>query len=539
MLAPGRGLAVGRSGRVAVRVRVLGPIEVTTADGPVAPMGHQGALLAMLAARAGAVVPADQLVDGLWGERLPDDPSNALQGLVSRLRSRLGADLIETRSSGYRLGVPADEVDLVRFEALVSRADDALASVAINLIDEALALWRGQAFGEHADLAQLRAEASRLEELRLVASERRLRRLLEAGQFDEAISGLDAFVVDHPLRERALGALMEALARSGRKTEALRRLSSYRSMLAEESGLEPSAPLLDLELAILTDALDQPADANDRPTAAAPLFKMRLRSFERAPGEQVTYGELGAGPPLVFMPGWVSRLDEYSSGADPRGRLLAKLAERQRVIAYDRYGTGMSAGPVTDFSLEASVAELLGLLDAIDEERVTLFASSCSSTVGVAAATRDARIAQVVVLCGFACGPAVFHNRAVAESMLSMVRSGWGMGSRVLANLLLPDGEDEPGFARFQRRAATPEVAAGFLGQMYSADVSGLLAAVHQPALIMHYRSDPAIPVAGGHELARGLPHAELLLLEGAYHLPPAKDVDRIAQATFAFCETG
>ena len=248
---------------------------------------------------------------------------------------------------------------------------------------------------------------------------------------------------------------------------------------------------------------------------------------------------MGDGAPLVFLPGWVSRLDEYSSGTDPRGRLLAKLAERLRVIAYDRYGTGMSAGPVTDFSLETSVEELLRLLDAIGEEHVTLFASSCSSPVAVAAAARDTRVGRLVVLCGFACGPAVFHNRAVADSMLSMVRSGWGMGSRVLANLLLPDREDEPNFARFQRRAATPEVAAGFLGQMYSADVSGLLATVRQPALILHYREDPAIPVAGGHELARGLPHAELILLEGAYHLPPAKDVDRIAEATVAFCETG
>jgi DNA-binding SARP family transcriptional activator/pimeloyl-ACP methyl ester carboxylesterase len=525
---------------VGLQVRLLGPLEVTTSQGAAAVVGHQGAVLAMLAARAGAVVSADQLVDGLWGEQLPDDPSNALQGLVSRLRSRLGAELIETRGSGYRLAVPPEEVDAVRFEALLSSADQALASVAVRLIDEALALWRGQAFGEHADLVPLRAEASRLEELRLVASERRLRWLVELGRLDEAISGLEAFVVEHPLRERALGALMEALARAGRKTEALRRLSAYRSTLAEESGLEPSLPLLDLELAILTDALDRPADLTAvSPKSAAPLFKMRLRSFERAPGEQVTYGELGDGAPLVFLPGWVSRLDEYSSGADPRGRLLAKLAERRRVIAYDRYGTGMSPGPVTDFSLETSVVELLCLLDAIDEEHVTLFASSCSSPAAVAAATRDTRIGRLVVLCGFACGPAVFHNRTVADSMLSMVRSGWGMGSRVLASLLLPDGEGDSGFDRFQRRAATAEVAAGFLGQMYSADVSALLATVRQPALILHYRDDPAIPVAGGHELARGLPHAELILLEGAYHLPPAKDVGRIAEATFAFCETG
>ena len=117
---------------MAVRVRVLGPIEVTTAEGTVAVVGRQGGLLAMLAARAGAVVSADQLIDGLWGERLPDDPSNALQGLVSRLRSRLGVELIETRASGYRLAVPPEEVDAVRFEALLSRADQALASVAVD-----------------------------------------------------------------------------------------------------------------------------------------------------------------------------------------------------------------------------------------------------------------------------------------------------------------------------------------------------------------------------------------------------------------------
>ena len=144
----------------------------------------------------------------------------------------------------------------------------------------------------------------------------------------------------------------------------------------------------------------------------------------------------------------------------------------------------------------------LHLLDTIDEEHVTLFASSCSSPVGVVAASRDTRVERLVVLYGFACGPAVFHNRAVADSMLSMVRSGWGLGSRVLANLLLPDGADEPAFARFQRRAATPEVAAGFLGQMYSADVSGLLATVRQPALIIHYREDRGHP--GGRRARAG-----------------------------------
>jgi pimeloyl-ACP methyl ester carboxylesterase len=138
----------------------------------------------------------------------------------------------------------------------------------------------------------------------------------------------------------------------------------------------------------------------------------------------------------------------------------------------------------------------------------------------------------VVVVCGAFCAvpassttsrwaaPCPGNTKPFEES------SAQSIGSRVLANLLLADKQDEANFARFQRRAATPEVAAGFLGQIYSADVSGLLATVRQPALILHYRDDPAVPVAGGYELAHGLPHAELILLEGAYHLPPAGDVD-------------
>jgi pimeloyl-ACP methyl ester carboxylesterase len=308
----------------------------------------------------------------------------------------------------------------------------------------------------------------------------------------------------------------------------------------EESGLDPSVELVDLEAAILTGSLDRPqrdttppsAAVTDRPTE---LFRMKLRSFERRPGERVTYGEIGHGDPLVFMPGWVSRLDEYGAGTDPRGLVIARLAADCRVVAYDRFGTGLSAGETDDFTLETSVIELVSLLDDLGEPAVTVFAASCSSPVALAVAARDERVARVVVFGGFACGPEVFHNQAVVDSMLTLVRSAWGMGSRVLANLLLPDRANEADFARFQRRAASPEVAAGFLGQMFSADVHDVLDHVEQPVLVMHYRDDPAVPVEGAHQLARGLARGELVLLEGACHLPAAADVDTVADTVARF----
>jgi pimeloyl-ACP methyl ester carboxylesterase len=250
----------------------------------------------------------------------------------------------------------------------------------------------------------------------------------------------------------------------------------------------------------------------------------------------VTYGEAGTGPTLVFVPGWVSRLDSVASGFDPRGRVLAGLTGGLRVVTYDRYGTGLSPGRVTSYDLESSVAELVAVLDELGEERVFVFASSAASPIAIAAATRDHRIARLIVLGGYADGPGVFSNAGVREAMLSLVRSSWGVGSRVLANLLMPDRYDEVVFARFQRQVAGAEVAAGFLGQMYDADVSGLLARVRQPTLVLHYADDPAVPISGGRQVADGIAGARLQVLEGGYHLPPARHAADVAETIVSWC---
>ena len=104
--------------------------------------------------------------------------------------------------------------------------------------------------------------------------------------------------------------------------------------------------------------------------------------------------------------------------------------------------------------------------------------------------------------------------------MLSLVRSSWGVGSRVLANLVMPDRYDEKVFARFQRQAADAPVAAGFLQQMYDADVTDQLPRVRQPTLVLHYADDPAVPLVGGRQVADGIAERQAPRPEGG--LPPA-----------------
>src|SRR3954453_17568796 len=102
-----------------VRVGLLGGLQITDADDReiVVTSGKQQALLALLAINVGRVVLTEHVVDALWGESPPARVRNGLQALTSKLRSALGtADLVTMRSGGYVLDLPADAVDVYRFE---------------------------------------------------------------------------------------------------------------------------------------------------------------------------------------------------------------------------------------------------------------------------------------------------------------------------------------------------------------------------------------------------------------------------------------
>src|SRR5688572_19056724 len=129
-----------------MQFRVLGPLEVDAGEGPI-PLGGpmQRAVLANLLVRANQVVPADTLIDEVWGEEPPEKARNTLQTYVSNLRRTLGDDRLIGRSPGYILQIDAFELDASRFDSLVRDAKKALAidpHVAVATFDDALALWR-------------------------------------------------------------------------------------------------------------------------------------------------------------------------------------------------------------------------------------------------------------------------------------------------------------------------------------------------------------------------------------------------------------
>jgi basic membrane lipoprotein Med (substrate-binding protein (PBP1-ABC) superfamily)/DNA-binding SARP family transcriptional activator len=233
--------------------RVLGPVEVRAGERRL-PMGsgRQFTLLAALLMRAGKVVPVERLIDELWGEDPPPSAGHAVEAYVSRLRRALSElDVtIEKRGAGYRLDLGREMVDSAVFEKLLTQAGEASAKgdlvEAGDQARSALSLWRGDAYADVPFSGGAPSEATRLDELRLVAHEQAIDSALAAEENAQAIGELRGLVESAPYREGLLSRLMVALYRSGRQAEALEVYETYRRRLSDDLGLEPSPALQQL-----------------------------------------------------------------------------------------------------------------------------------------------------------------------------------------------------------------------------------------------------------------------------------------------------
>jgi DNA-binding SARP family transcriptional activator len=258
-----------------VEFLLLGPLEVRDGSRRV-PLGgvRQRSVLALLLLDPNHVVPADRIVDELWGEAPPATAVTAVQVYVSRLRKELGHSAIETREPGYVLEAGPPTHDLLRFEAAAAAGRKAIASGDLTggaeLLRVALAEWRGPALADLARAPFACRAADRLEELRLAALEDRIEADLALGRHADVLDELNGVVAANPLREGPRSQLMLALYRAGRQAEALEVYRAGRQALVEALAIEPGAELRRLELAIL--AQDPALDLAPSRRAATVIF---------------------------------------------------------------------------------------------------------------------------------------------------------------------------------------------------------------------------------------------------------------------------
>ncbi|MFF3346542.1 BTAD domain-containing putative transcriptional regulator [Streptomyces sp. NPDC002779] len=240
---------------------LLGPVAAWSADGEPLALGaprHREVLGRLLAAR-GRVVTVDRLVADLWEDEAPAAAVGAVRTFVAALRRSLepgrppreASRLLVTQGPGYALRASRDAVDAWRFEDAVQQAGTAAPQAAIALWDGALALWRGPVLADFPSARWAAADRARLEALRLHAMERRADALLATGAAREAAVDLEAHVAAHPAREDGWVLLATALARSGRRADALETLRRARGALGGEPGTGPGPALARVEAQIL------------------------------------------------------------------------------------------------------------------------------------------------------------------------------------------------------------------------------------------------------------------------------------------------
>jgi len=413
---------------MSIRIGILGPLEVRDDRGLPVPVGgaRLRSLLIRLAISPGRAVPVDTLVADLWADTGPAVAGNAVQALVSRLRSATSRDLVNREPTGYCLTVQPAEIDAWAFEVAVAAARDALAdgdsARAAAGLRRALGMWRGPALADVADAPFAAPTIARLDELRLAATEDRIDADLAAGRGGELVPEIEELATRHPLRERLAGQLMQALYAAGRQADALGVFEATRRELATALGVDPCPALAAVHLAILRGEL---------PVAVPPLAA--------ASPEPASAGARRPPPRAGNLP---AQLTSFV-GRDEEIRRVSKLLGESRLITL----TGMGGSGKTRLSIEVGTrladqapdgvwfVPLAPVRDAVDVPNAVLTAIDGRETAWRPAdAVEAARLAAMEPLDRLSEVLAARTALIVLDNCEHVLDAVAGLASRVLAD---------------------------------------------------------------------------------------------------------
>ena len=539
-----------------MQFHLLGPLEVTH-DGRTVAVGgpRTRTVLAMLLLDANRVVAADRLVDELWPQHGQQRGAANLQVRLSELRRALRAvgegDRLVTRARGYVFRVGADELDVLRFEQLVSAGREALAAVdavsALGFLDQSLALWRGPALADLGDGRYASAERARLDEERLAALESRIEAQLACGRHHATVAELEVLTAANPLRERIWRHRLLALYRCGRQVEALRAYRELRATLTEQLGIEPGPELRKLHEQILR----QDPDLDYRvgaPVGATEASRPQTR-YAQSGEIRIAYQVLGERHrDIVFVPGAMSHLDLLWEDAETAD-FYRRLAGLGRLILFDKRDTGLSDRAPADSPLEERMDDVRAVMQAARSEQAVLFGYSEGAAMSILfAATYPDRVSALILGAATAryrpapdypCGEG---SEAMFASLTEIARHRWGQGATI--DWFLPSrGESSHArrlFARFERMSITPSAFLRIVTMVREIDVRAVLPTIHVPTLVIQRLDDRMTTPCHGRYLASHIPDARYFEQSGDHSLRFAAsgDTDRLLNEIEDFLST-
>ncbi len=256
-------------------------------------------------------------------------------------------------------------------------------------------------------------------------------------------------------------------------------------------------------------------------------MEQKLGFATAADGVRIAYATTGQGPPLVFVLGWATHLQDGLNSPlyDSSGSIL-RFSEHRTFVRYDGRGFGMSERDVTDFSLDARVRDLEAVVDALGLRRFPIFAISAGGPTAIAYSARHPERVSALILAGTSAGrdlkmaPEV---RKTVADFIALIRSGWELPAvrGMLIETLFRD-EDEVRKQvtnEFLRRSGSGPAIAAFSEQnAFVIDARDLARRLELPTLVIHGTRDTAMPIDGARELASLVPGARFEIVQDAGH---------------------
>ncbi|MFT4101378.1 MAG: alpha/beta fold hydrolase [Burkholderiaceae bacterium] len=497
------------------------------------------ALLGYLAFNAGPV-PRSHLATLLWPDADETQARTRLRRLVYTLDGMLGGKVLLADDDCLALAQQAIETDALRFTRFARGAvsarslDDGSLTQARRWIEHARRpLMQGIAFESETFDDWLKATSIEHEHLLARLLERVIDALAQRGEFASALELADQLLALDAYREPSYVLLMQLHALQGDGAGIEAAFTRCAEVLRAEFGIKPG-PLTEQAYLRMIEDLRRPSS----PRVERPGVRF-------AEGElgTVAYAMLGSGErTLVIAPGFVCHIE--ISLENPAVRTgLAALAERFRVIVFDRRGVGLSERLGATSTPAAMAADISVILDHAGVPSAWVFGSSEGGLGAMRLAIDDPRRVQGLCLFGsLARGSAAADYpwalpAASFEVWRKRLVAAWG--GPVGLETFAPSEKDDPAlrawWARLVRHAASPGALETILGGLRDADLRAELRRIGVPTLVMHRRGDRAVRFEAGEHLARSIPGAVWRPLEGVDHFWWCGDGAPVVQAIVEF----
>ena len=268
----------------------------------------------------------------------------------------------------------------------------------------------------------------------------------------------------------------------------------------------------------------------------------RIHYALRPDRARTAYAVLGSGPILVLPPGGLTHIEWYLNETDAQTRFCKRLAEHRTVVLYDRHGCGLSDRNRKVFTPEDDMLDLEAVISAIGASSIELFGISWGGNPALTyAAQRPDRVTKLILYGTWADGTRRDERfDAATAAMNALRRADPDSYFRAEAARFFPSGADPETFrslVRMLRDSTSEEMAAKLQDVRF--DTQAVLSTITTPTLVLHRKGDQACHFRFGQYLARRLPDAQFVPLEGDAHYPWVGDAESVLRPTLEFLTGG